>query len=155
MNGTKYLVRRAKASDDPWLLEAMRDFETEADFVRSVMSASDDVTRARIRWVEENHLFLVAQLTTTGENVGFCAGVVMPHIFNPELKSFHELLWWVQPRHRGSSAAAMLLLEAVAWARESGAGWIWWSLANCTRIKGSSLAKLGFEFREAHYLLEV
>jgi len=52
--------------------------------------------------------------------VGCLLGTVAPHFLARESVS-QELMWWVEPEHRGNSGALKLVLLFERWAKERGA----------------------------------
>lgn len=146
-------VRKAVEGDKPWLLTELKKF---ADFVETKHSlwpedpkTQDEVLTSLI----SQHLFFIA-LRDSGERVGFAAGLVTCHWFNPDVQVFSELFWWVIPERRGSSAGLILLDAVIDFCKEH-VDMVFWSLSHKTEVSDRALLKRGFREQERRFLLEV
>lgn len=105
-------------------------------------------------WLErpEQYPFWIAEVD--GTPVGFIAGIVHAHFYQPTLPCLTELLWWVVPTYRHTSAGWRLLAAFVAYGRAN-AKWITMVIGQNTPIKPKALERFGFVLRETNFLLEV
>lgn len=146
-------IRPANTGDDlPWLLAQLRAF---ADFYgthRSLFPADETHATHVLELLITEHVFLIAD--KGGWRVGFIAGTLMPHFFNPALRELREVFWWVDPAHRGSRAG-LVLLDAFTAHGRAHADVVWMSLEHHSPVNDGSLTKRGFVPRESSYLLEV
>lgn len=152
-------VRRAAAADIPWLVGELRAFSAFFGSARSVFPGDD----AAARWLAEMlaavpssdpgyHPFFLAE--KDGEPVGFIAGLLGPHFFNPAIVTLTELFWWVSPAHRRSMAGGVLFKEFESFGRAY-ADWIVFSLESTSPVNPDLLTRRGYTAREASYLFEV
>lgn len=82
-----------------------------------------------------------------GVCVGAIGGVVVPNMFNPEITTLMEVMWYVLPEYRNSRAGLMLLNAFTAKAEEL-ADEATLSLLNSSEIKRTTLEKRGFYLSE-------
>lgn len=145
-------VRNALPSDIDWLITQLRQF---ASIFGTAIDVFPDESYARdfMRRMLENHLVLVAEQPGVGL-VGFVAGFVTGHVFNPKIKTLTEVFWWVEPTRRGSRAASLLLNAYSSWGRAN-VDWIWFSTQSSTALKDTSLERRGYRLRERSFLMEV
>lgn len=140
-------IRRANLNDGPVLCEmAARFIETTvyAQFVAWTPEALADLVRGVL---EEGVVFVVE--VDGGQLVGMIALMARIHPMNGSVYA-DELAWWVEPAHRGSGAADLLLYAAEHWARENRL-----TVLKMVAPAGSSIGKhylrLGFELVECTY----
>lgn len=152
-------VRPAVASDVPWLLAQLRQF---AEFFGSARSLfPDDVTAVeKLTTLMDPDVgcFLIAtfrDLYGTDLPLGFIAGVLTPHFFNPSIRVLSEVLWWVTPEHRGGRAGITLLNAYEMYARDAGADWVTMTLEEKSPVNPTALTKRGFRLYESSYLKEL
>lgn len=113
----------------------------------------DKETSAKIlKNMIENHLFYVA--LDGDEVVGFIAGFVCNHIYNPDIKTLAEAFWWTKEEHRRSGAGLQLLEEFVSWGKEN-VDWVLMTIEDETPIDENLFFNRGFKFKEKSYILEV
>ncbi len=141
-------VRTANITDIDWLLSELKEF---SKFYDSRIELFGDPEHARRGLIDlmANHLLLIADKAHT--RMGFIAGLIVPHLFNPKIKVLAETFWWVPEAHRGSRAGLMLLDSFVAYGNKH-ANWITFSLESKSPV---DLTKRGFKFQEKSYLMEV
>lgn len=159
--GGKILVRPGRIDDLDWVVDRLRTF---SDFFgsRKILFGDESYVRNGMRGVIENHVLFIAESrseeTQEAEKatlrVGFIAGMLNPHIFNPHIRVLVQFFWWVDPSARGSRAGAMLLDDFVAWGK-SHADWITFGVLEKTPIRDEILIKRGFQPYERAFLMEV
>lgn len=144
-------IRRADSADLPWLLTQCRAFSQFFGSQQSLMP-DDETASDTLRGLmdEDVGCFFVAE---NGQRLGFIAGLLSPHYFNPALLQLTELLWWVSPEHRGSSAGARLLDAFDAFGRAH-ADWVVFSLEEKSPVNPRALERRGYTLHERSYLLE-
>lgn len=142
-------IRDARPSDLPWLVGELRRFDHEAGLDRSLFP---DMARAVTTLTTLMHSgpFYVAD--DQGTPVGFIAGVLSPHYFNPDLMTCCELLWWVVPERRGSTAGAKLLDAFLSFGRAN-ADWVICTVRDTTQR--SAMRKRGLVGYERSFIHEV
>lgn len=143
-------LRKAIDSDIDWLVEQAKEF---AKFYGSTKLLVDDINFSKeyIAGIIKHHFFKIAE--KDGVRLGFIAGLVVPHHFNPKIKMLHELLWWVPEIHRSTKAGSILLDDFIAYGKEH-CDWITFTLEDNTPIDDSVLLRRGFRMKEKSYLLE-
>lgn len=85
-----------------------------------------------------------------GERVGMVGGILTPHFLLPTYKLLFEVVWYVDPNHR-QTRAAYLLLNGYKKLIDATADEGIFTLLKDSPINDSSLAKLGFNLQEKHY----
>ena len=148
------LVRPVAHSDVPWLLDQLRTFDAFFNTKYSLLPSEAAAHVMLTDWIDhpEQYPFWVAVHHDTP--VGFIAGVMHPHFYQRSLTCFTELLWWVVPEYRSTSAAYTLLAQFVTYGRAH-AQWITMVLGTRTPVKSTTLQRMGFQLRETKFLLEV
>jgi hypothetical protein len=144
-----YELRRALGSDIPWLQCELKKFSTFIE-TKYELYGSDEYTQDGLQLLIDKHFLLIAELQ--GTPVGFIAGYFTGHLFNPSIKVFNELFWWVPSGH--PKAAYSLLKEFIKFGKEN-AQWIVMSLNRYTKINEKSLLRKGFHEHERNFLMEV
>ncbi len=145
-------VRRATIEDISWLLTQLTHFSR---FFGSKRELCGNLPYAEgfLHQLVEKHLLLIADGEGVGQ-VGFVAGLVTPHPFNPDISLLAETFWWVSEEHRGSRAGLMLLDAFTDWGKKN-VNWLTFGLEEISPVSDRCLTKRGFKLRERSYLLEV
>ena len=143
-------LRPANDSDVEWLFLMCEDF---AAFYQSKISLAGnrDYGILFLQDLVAKHYVRIA--LKDGHRVGFIAGFVSPHHFNPDIRQLAELLWWVMPEHRNSGAGAALFMDFVKFG-ETECDWISFTLENNSPVNDNFLIKRGFKATEKAYLKE-
>jgi hypothetical protein len=153
-------VRRAKAEDIPWLLTELKKF---SEFFTSSIPLFDPDTAEEIltNLVETQIIFVAVRrsvVTGTGVDVfhpiGFIAGALLAHPFNPKIRMLSEFFWWVQEEHRETRAGLLLLNEFTEFGKAN-ADWIGMALEHFSPVNERCLLRRGYKFKERSFLLEV
>lgn len=149
-------VRPAESSDIPWLIEQLRQF---AQFFGTKKSLFGNTSHAEatLQRLIESQPFFVADRGDAGENterLGFIAGSLFPHPWNPDIRMLTETFWWVAPAARGTKAGLFLLDRFLDVGHEH-ADWIHFTLEAQSPVNPRTLERRGFALHERAYLLEV
>lgn len=144
-------LRPGVEADLDWLQSELKAF---ADFHGSRLSLYGDPEYVRRYMLSHmrDHVLLVAE--TEHGQVGFIAGFITQHPFNPRIRVLTETFWWVNEEHRGSRAGLMLL-NAFTDIGKDKADWIVFTLEHHSPVTDRCLLKRGYQLRERQYLLEV
>lgn len=146
-----WLVDRASEKHMDWLIGQLKAFS--AIYASKLpLFGDEDYARNALAVLIKDHLVLVAEKNF--EPVGFIAGLVTPHFFNPDIRVLSETFWWVAPEHRRSRAGALLLQKFVQWG-EMNADWITCALEAHSPVNPDALLKRGFVLQERSFLMEV
>jgi len=145
------LVRKATASDIPWLLEKLRDHDELMGYKRKLFADENFARNALIILLDRHVIFIAKE---DGKNFGFIAGHLAGHPFNPAIRVLSEILWWTEPSFRGKRAASVLLSSFTKFGYEHVDSII------CSHVydktgRASALEKRGYRELERAYLLEV
>ena len=144
-------VRRGKPEDVPWILSQLKIFSPLYGTKRSLFGDEDYAREGLLRTME-SHLLLVAE---RGETLmGFVAGMVSPHLYNPAIRILCELFWWVAEEYRKTRAGYLLMREYMTWGK-SNVDWMTFCLMENSPVKDGTLRRLGFKPTETSYLMEV
>lgn len=144
-------IRRAGVEDLEWLIVELRKFAAFFGTKKSIFGPEEYVRSALALLIEKQIVF-VAERIDVGP-MGFVAGLLQPHTFNPEVTVLSELFWWVKEEHRGSRAAAMLLKAFVNFGKAN-ADWITFGLEVHSPVNANALVKRGFKLQERAFLME-
>jgi hypothetical protein len=146
-----YQVRRGTFDDIEDILVMLQEF---AVFYNSRYSVYPDEEHAKkfLTSMVNDHLVLVC--THDGETIGLIAGMLLPHIFNPKIKTLVETFWWVQKDYRETRAGAMLLNEYVRFGRQN-VNWILATIEDNSPVRDETFLKRGFKLKEKSFLMEV
>ena len=160
------VVREARLDDMDWLIQELRAFSEFSTYQHKLFPPDEIEVRVKVKQLIEHQFVRIAYQEYFAEGfegldmgrrerpVGFIAGLHGEHWFNPEIHTFTELFWWVQPEHRGSSAGVRLL-EAFIDEGERRRGWIVFGLEHNSPVKDETLLKRGFRVQERSFLKEV
>lgn len=99
-------VRPATGEDIPWMLDQLKAFDDFNDFPVQLFPEELKAIQVLDEIIAKHPVFVAEQ---DAELLGFIAGVLTPHFFNQDVMVMTELLWWVQPEHRGTRAGLLLL----------------------------------------------
>ncbi len=102
-------IRNANKFDLPHILDMLRNFrmQTPIDVMRDCDN-EDYVNRLY------HHIILgggIALIAESDKPFGMIIGVKDHNIWDPELKVLRELVYWVEPEYRGTTAGYRLLKE--------------------------------------------
>ena len=145
-----YLVRRASELDLDFLVEEIHEFTKFYDSRIMNGVALDDHMTNLIKTVTKDHVLLVCE--KGGVKLGFIAGMIHAHLFNPNARILSELAWWVKVEHRQSRAGLMLLNAYTEIGKEF--DWCIMSVEDKSPINPDSLIKRGYKAKESSFILE-
>ncbi len=145
-------IRSADEADIEWLLGQLRKF---SDFFGTELKLFGDEAQARdlLTKMILNHPTYIAESDQCGR-MGFIAGVLTPHMFNPQITVLAETFWWVDELYRGTRAGLLLLNRFVAEGQLC-ADWITFALEAKSPVREETLTRRGFRLQERSYLMEV
>ncbi|HLB68751.1 MAG TPA: GNAT family N-acetyltransferase [Thermoplasmata archaeon] len=150
-------VTPTSESEFPWIMVKLReqaiDYMTDGGSSLSLYGG-DEHAESMLRLLRADHILLTA-VTETGEAVGFIAGWVSGHPFNPAVRVATHFWWYVDPVHRHSRAASLLLSDFVVTAEDRGCQRITLCLGPRTMIRDESLEKIGFKHSDRCYVKEI
>jgi len=164
--GSVVVVRQARLDDMDWLVSELRAFSEFSTYKHKLFPPDEQSVRNKMAAVITQHFCLISEIDDTllvhhfdgsvvgDPRTGFIAGLHGEHWFNPEIKTFTELFWWVKPEYRGSSAGVRLLNAFIDYG-EQRPGWIVFGLEHNSPIKDETLLKRGFRHQERSFLKEI
>jgi GNAT superfamily N-acetyltransferase len=107
---TYWLIRLAKEKDLPSLVKMARRF-FEASGYSDITSFDRDSFRATFSNLIFNHAAVVLVAEKDEQAVGMAAALIYPFYFNANHRTSQEMLWWVDPEHRGIGSELFEALE--------------------------------------------
>lgn len=116
--GSPIGIRRARSADVPTIVVLGIRFITESPF-RGLIIPDPDNLRAIVDALLAHGYVAVAERAPFGV-VGIFGAQLQVHPMSGEVVAT-EVVWYVDPAHRRSSAGGRLLAAAERWAREAGA----------------------------------
>lgn len=111
-------VRRATLDDVPALVDLGARFVGYSPYGDTLTWTREDLAEG-LRTAIGDGVVFVAQHEE--RIVGLLAAIVTAAWFAPRCKAALELAWWMDPEHRGGTAALRMHSEFEAWARAQGA----------------------------------
>jgi|CXWL01.1.fsa_nt_gi hypothetical protein len=145
-------IIKAAAQDMEWLMGQLREFDSFSTYKRSLME-DDAYARLALKEMVDKHVCYIAY-SEQGERMGFIAGFVSQHSFNPRIRVLTEAFWWVATAFRGSRAGLMLLDKFEDHGRKH-FDWVAFSLESHSPVRPQTLERRGFAMKEQSFLLEV
>ena len=142
-------LREAVHSDIDWILTELKLFAEFYGSQHSLFSDDDGYNRSLIKQIIDGHYFVVSE--NDGVPSGFIAGMISPHLFNPKIKTFTELFWWVKSEFRGTKAGSMLLNEFIEFGKDY--DWTIMTLENDSPVSPESILKRGFKYKEQSFII--
>ncbi len=145
-------VRPADETDLDWLVVQLKLF---SDFysTKKPLFGREEFVRDGMKAMIASHFVAVAEKEHVGP-VGFIAGLLVPHIFNPMIRCLSECFWWVQKEYRHTRAGYLLLINFVDFGKKN-ADWILCTIEEHSPINPSALLERGFTLKERNYIMEV
>jgi hypothetical protein len=135
-----------------WMLGELEKFDEFVGTHHRIMPSRRIAEIKLAKLIAEQPVFIAED--RLGNRVGFIAGMLAEHYFNPDIIVLTELLWWVDPAHRGGRAAKVLF-DAYMDLGQKTAQWIVMTLEEKSPINPGWLIRRGFVPQEHNYLLEV
>ena len=91
-----------------------------------------------------------------GKVIGSIGGNILSSLFWPEDIMLHELFWWVNEEHRGSSAALRLMKKFIEYGKgREDVNQIIMSMETISPLSDDAYLKRGFELKEKAFVMEV
>lgn len=148
----RVFVRTAVVNDLDWLVQELKLF---SDFYKTKhpLFGHEQFVREGMVTMIEKHLVLIAEKEGVGP-IGFIAGLLVPHIFNPLIRCLTEAFWWVKEEFRSSRAGYLLLMEFIEFGKQN-ADWILCTIEEHSPINQEALTDRGFKLKERNYIMEV
>lgn len=140
----------AFVGDVDWLYDECKAF---AEFFGTEynLAANEVYAKTYLQNLVTQHFVKIA--FNEGERLGFIAGLVLPHPFNPAIKILQELLWWVPEKHRQTGAGKLLLDSFIQFGKDN-VDIIHMALEDVSPIGDEVLLKRGFRFKEKAFIME-
>jgi hypothetical protein len=146
------IVSAATATHGEWLIGQLQSFAAFYGTKRPLFPFNDQqYVRDTLETFIRDHLFLVAE--RDAKPVGFIAGVLVPHPFNPAIRTLIEQLWWLEDQ--SDTRAAVALVDAFVAHGETHADLISFSLMEKRLVGAGALRRRGFWPAERQYIKEV
>jgi len=145
-------IRRADNDDIEFLLSQLHVFSDFYGTQRKLFPTRKYAAEKLSEFIEKQVVF-IAEQQDIGP-IGFIAGILFNHIFNPDIRVLAETFWWVQEEYRNSKAGLMLLNTFTDFGKEN-ADWTTIAIETASPINERVLLKRGYKPTERNYLLEV
>lgn len=148
-------IRPASEGDLDWLVGELREFDRFYQ-TKKRLFGDEKIVREKVLEIIAGHICLIAERSGDGgaQRIGFIAGLLCPHFYNPDIRVLSQLFWWVLPGERKTLAASMLMDEFLRIGRPH-ADWITFNMSPWTPVKPTSFVRRGFTISDQVYLLEV
>jgi hypothetical protein len=143
-------IRQAEMRDIPWLLDELRKFDQFFGMKKSLVPNETHANDLLASFIDAGPFFVAERDYSP---VGFIAGVLHPHPYNPDVTMLTETFWWVSESERGSRAGGMLLYAFTDYGRKYADG-IVMTLEAKSPVNPKTLERRGFHLHESSYLLE-
>ena len=106
-------IRTSTRQDDDAIIDALKEFADYQPLGRLQVEAkeyNDHHIRKILDAIRGNGMILIAQ-SKEGDVAGVFMSIITPDIWLPNMKIMNELVWWVCPHYRNTSAGLRLLKE--------------------------------------------
>lgn len=155
-------TRPANERDLDWLMAQLAKFDKASGFKRTFLESKEYARGGMTALINEHVVIVCESVRRVGptdypefrEPLGFIAGTVAGHPFNPNIRVLTELFWWVVPEHRVTRAGFLLLDEFTRIGRRS-CDWIVFNVQRHTPVGRRHFERRGFVQKEYSFLLEV
>lgn len=144
------ILRKAVEADIEDILKELRLF-SKFYSSRHGLYNDDDYSRSVVLGLINEHVFIIAEIDN--KVAGFISGMIIRHLYNPNIVTLIENFWWVNPLFRGSRAGSMLLDKYVEVGKKY-AHWIIGTIEDASPVDERSFLRRGFKFKEKSFLLE-
>lgn len=104
------IVRPATHDDIPRIVDMAQRFYPTSGYERIAPLAKESAAGLVIVAAERG-VMLVAEVD--GDLAGMACLVVEPYLFNVEVVIAQEIVWWIEPEHRGGMLAVRLLKASI------------------------------------------
>jgi len=109
-------IRKANKWDLPYIIEMLKHFREQTPIPQ--MAKCDNHEHINTLY---HHLLLgggLALVAETTHPIGMIMGIKNNSIWDPKIVELRELVFWVEPEHRGSTAGYRLLKQYIKQANE-------------------------------------
>lgn len=147
-------IRQATLSDVPQIVEMSRKFYETTTYPG--FAPMDDETVARLAGTLAGaHVLLVAEAGVLAKSLcGMIGLFIAPWMFNVQMITAHEVVWWVDPERLGAGLGRTLIEEAIAACKQRGAVAVQMVHLSTSPPQAAALyQKLGFVHSESSYTL--
>lgn len=147
------MIRAATEADIPAIVEMSRRFYVTTSY--SAFAAMDDDTVAALSaWLINDGVLLVAE--AGGGPVGMAGLAITPFMFNRDVTTAHEVIWWVNPEAQSAGVGKALLSAIEPACKAKGATAIqMMHLHDSPPQAGEMYLRLGYRLSELCYTKEV
>ena len=102
-------IRRANKFDQQHIFKMLRNFRDESPIkVMATIDNEEHASKLLNALLHGRGLILIAEKE---EPVGMLMAVIDQNVWDPDVLNMRELVYWVEPEHRGSTAGYRLLAE--------------------------------------------
>ena len=130
-----------------------RKFYDTTTYTAHAAMCNDSVARLA-QTLADHHVLLVTEVG--GSVVGMIGLFIAPNMFNNDVLTAHEVVWWVEPSALGSGAGRALIERAIAECASRGCAAVQMVTLSTSPPQASALyEKLGFTHSETLYTLRV
>ena len=143
------VIRYATRDDIDRIVEMAHRFYPESGYASIAPMKDENVAGLAIITMDTG-VMLVAE--RDGELIGMASLHLDPWMFNPDALVAHELVYWIEPEHRGGMLAVRMLKAIEQACREKGAVAIRMAtLAGSPESAGALYERAGFPLTERYY----
>lgn len=146
---SKWLVRTAKPSDCEWIVEQAKHF---IDYLQLQFEANEPHLRQVIAEFVTKHVVVLVE--KDGVRCGIAAALLQPHVFNPNVRTLTEVMWWVVPEYR-NTRAGLLLLDTLDDIGNKTADLVVMSVEAHSSVNERTLVKRGYKKQELAFVKAV
>lgn len=144
-------LRFATLEDVGDILVELRKFDEFCGFKKSLYD--EKITHSVVESFVTNNQFWV--MYDGDKLAGFICGLLSPHVMNPEVKVFYEVLWWVTEGYRRKSGVGTLLFNEFQEFGEANADMIVVTSEDVSPIPDTFFLHKGFKLKERAFLKEM
>lgn len=146
-------IRQATLDDVPRIVEMAQRFYPQSGYTKLGPMMKECAAGLALITMESG-VMLVAE--SDDSLVGMVCLHVDPFTFNPNILIAHELVFWIEPEHRGGMLAVRMIKAGEQAAAECGAKWNRMAtLAASDEAAGVMYERMGYVRSESYYVKEL
>jgi len=143
-------IRWATEKDLKWSCKELKQFSIDID--QSWSYDDNDTPNVILSYIKE-HFFIIAE-RVGGPKIGLLTALVCNHPFNPNIKIASEIFWRVSPKHRGTRAGMLLMMEYISWGKKN-CDILTMGTQKYSPLREGALEKRDFVFVEKSYIMRI
>ncbi len=101
-----YIVQLAEIGDAYWIAETAAVRMLTEELKRPELVNIDNLHALTHKGLIDGTIWICKK---NGNNIGALGAILVPNLFNPTIRTFAEIFWWVDPSERNGRAGLLLM----------------------------------------------